>query len=72
LSVFGHRTGPPHLRPAAPGDISARPIIWHGSCSVNVSRHARRHIMARFESIAFGFCATFTAVLTIATLSPIA
>jgi len=28
--------------------------------------------MARFESIAFGFCATFAAVLTIATLSPIA
>jgi hypothetical protein len=31
-----------------------------------------RDIMARFESIAFGFCATFAAVLTIATLSPIA
>jgi hypothetical protein len=32
----------------------------------------RRQIMARFEFIAFGFCATFTALLTIATLSPIA
>jgi hypothetical protein len=31
-----------------------------------------RQIMARFEFIAFGFCATFTALLTIATLSPIA
>jgi hypothetical protein len=31
-----------------------------------------RHIMARFESIAFGFCASFAAILTVATLSPIA
>jgi hypothetical protein len=31
-----------------------------------------RHIMARFEFIAFSFCATFAAILTVATLSPIA
>ena len=31
-----------------------------------------RHIMARFETIAFGFCASFAAILTIATLAPIA
>jgi hypothetical protein len=31
-----------------------------------------RQIMARFEFFAFGLCATFAAVLTIATLSPIA
>jgi len=32
----------------------------------------RRHIMARFETIAFGFIAGFAALLTFATLAPIA
>jgi hypothetical protein len=36
-----------------------------------VSSHGRFH-MNRFESIAFTFCASITALLTVATLGPIA